>query len=273
MGAVLGDGRPFRLGRLGGPAPAIVASEVLDAPMGVMERRAVWQRVGVLPALTVVAGLFADLDLAAITDTRTVVEREFIAGRLGRLEAPLLLRMSQGRMIFSNVGLVSCLKEIIQYADERSDADLSVMDLTRCVLGVNQEMDSVDAAMMVRATSPDTVDIGALEADADQLSLDWIAQGLFDYTDTLETLACSVQEIWRSGWAPGTQQKVIDDLAASLPDETVELRFTTDESFDFVAFSHNGDSPALLTLTEILLPGRTVQRAVQLVEEGWVFGL
>ena len=63
-------GRSLDLGRYAGPPPLVIASEVLDVPMGTDQRQLIWRKVGVLPALTVVAGLFADLDLAAITDTR-----------------------------------------------------------------------------------------------------------------------------------------------------------------------------------------------------------
>jgi hypothetical protein len=191
--------------------------------MGIGARREVWQRVGVIPALTVVAGLFADLDLAAITDTRSAVERAFITGQVGDLQAPLLRQLSQGRAIFSNVGLVICIKEIVRFAVEDSEAELSALDLTRCVLGANQDNDQVDPVMMTRATNPAGVDIDALRADFHELSLDFVAQGLFDYTDTLETLASSVHETWRSGWAPGTQQKVIDDLGASPADLFAEV--------------------------------------------------
>lgn len=162
-----------------------------------------------------VAGLFADLDLAAITDTRSAVERAFITGQAGDLQASLLRHLSQGRSIFSNVGLITCIKEIVQFAIEDSEAELSALDLTRCVLGTNQDNDQVDPAMLARATNPAGVDIDALRADFHELSLDFVAQGLFDYTDTLETLACSAHETWRCGWAPATQQKIIDDLGAS----------------------------------------------------------
>ena len=118
--------------------------------MGIEARREVWERVGVIPALTVVAGLFADLDLNAITDTRSAVERAFITGRVGDLQAPLLRQMSRGRAVFSNVGLVTCIKEIVQFAVENSETELSALDLTRCVLGANQDNDQVDSAMMAR---------------------------------------------------------------------------------------------------------------------------
>jgi hypothetical protein len=69
--------------------------------------------------------------------------------------------------------------------------------------------------MMARAANPGGHDVAALKDDFLELALDFVAQGLFDDSDTLETLACSVEETWRRGWAPGTQQKVIDDLAAT----------------------------------------------------------
>ncbi len=50
-----------------------------------------------------------------------------------------------------------------------------------------------------------------------------MAQGLFDHSDTFETLACSVDETWRRGWAPGTQQKVIHDLGAGPTDVFAEI--------------------------------------------------
>jgi hypothetical protein len=159
--------------------------------------------------LTVVAGLFADLDLAAITDSRSEVERTFIGGAVGRLQSELLAQLNRGRAIFSNVGLVQCIKAIVEFADEYSEQELSVLDLTRCVLGVNQENDQVDVGMMARAANPDAHDATTLKADFLELAVDFVAQGLFDHVDTFETLACSVDPTWRCGWAPGTQQKVI----------------------------------------------------------------
>ena len=109
--------------------------------MGFDQRRSVWQQVGLLPALSVVAGLFADLDLAAIADGRSAVERSFIDGQVGVLQSRLVAQLDRGRTIFSNVGLVQCIKEIVEFADEHSEEELSILDLTRCVLGVNQEND------------------------------------------------------------------------------------------------------------------------------------
>lgn len=124
--------------------------------MGIDARREVWGRAGVIPALAVVAGLFADLDLAAITDTRSAVERAFITSQVGDLQAPLLRHLSQGRPIFSNLGLVTCIKEIVQFAVEDSEAELSAPDLTRCLLGTNQDNDQVDPAMLAAVIAATT---------------------------------------------------------------------------------------------------------------------
>jgi hypothetical protein len=91
MTAPSGGGHPFDLSRYAGPPSLLTASEVLDVPMAIDQRRSIWQQVGVLPALTVVAGLFADLDLAAITDSRSDVERTFIDGAVGALQSQLVL--------------------------------------------------------------------------------------------------------------------------------------------------------------------------------------
>lgn len=93
----------------------------------------------------------------------------------------------------------------MEFADEDSLQELSVLDLARCVLGVNGDNDRVDAGMMARAANPGAYDVAALKADLLELALDFVAQGLFDHNDTFETLACSVDETWRRGWAPGTQ--------------------------------------------------------------------
>jgi hypothetical protein len=216
-------GRSFDLGRYAGPPPLVIASEVLDVPMGTDQRQLIWRKVGVLPALTVVAGLFADLDLAAITDTRSDVERTFVNGAVGALQGPLEAQLSRGRAIFSNVALVQCIKEIVEFANENSEQELSVLDLTRCVLGMNQENDRVDAGMLARAAEPGNYDAATLKADFLELALDFVAQGLFDHSDTLETLACSVDETWRRGWAPGTEQKVIQDFGAGPADVFAEV--------------------------------------------------
>jgi hypothetical protein len=213
----------FDLGRFAGPPPLLVASEVLDARMGLDQRRSVWQQVGLLPALSVVAGLFADLDLAAIADGRSAVERSFIDGQVGVLQSRLVAQLDRGRMIFSNVGLVQCIKEIVEFADEHSEEELSVLDLTRCVLGVNQENDRVDAGLMERATTPGGNSVETMKADLLELAVDFVAQGLFDHSDTFETLACAVDETWRHGWAPGTKEKVIHDFGAGPADVFAEV--------------------------------------------------
>lgn len=71
--APVSGGQSFDFGRYTGPPPVVVASEVLDMPMGIDQRELVLRKVGVVPALTMVAGLFADVDLAAITDSRSDV--------------------------------------------------------------------------------------------------------------------------------------------------------------------------------------------------------
>ena len=223
MTAPSGDGQQFDLGRFAGPPTILVASEVLDVPMAVDQRQLIWRQVGVLPALTVVAGLLADLDLAAITDSRSDVERQFIVGAVGALQSPLMAQLSRGRAIFSNVGLVQCIKEIVESADEHSLQPLSVLDLTRCVLGVNQDNDQVDAGMLARAANPGDHDVATLKSDFQELALDFVAQGLFDHSDTFETLACSVDETWRRGWAPGTHQKVVHDFGAGPADVFAEV--------------------------------------------------
>jgi hypothetical protein len=68
-----------------------------------------------------------------------------------------------------------------------------------------------------------------------------------------------------------TQKKLM--LFIPVPADKVELRFTSTVPLDFIAFAHNGESPVLLTLTNILMPGREVVKHVQLVEEKWLFGL
>jgi hypothetical protein len=163
------------------------------------------------------------LDLAAITHTRSDVERTFIDGAVGALQSQLVAELNRGRTIFSNVGLVQCIKEIVEFADEYSEQELSVLDLTRCVLGANQDNDQVDAGMLDRAANPADHDVATLKADFLELALDFVAQGLFDHSDTLETLACSVDEIWRRGWAPRTQQKVVHDSAAGPADVFAEV--------------------------------------------------
>jgi hypothetical protein len=90
-----------------------------------------------------------------------------------------------------------------------------VLDLTGVRARHQPGHDQVDPGMMARAANPGGHDVAALKDDFLELALDFVAQGLFDDSDTLETLACSVEETWRRGWAPGTQQKVIDDLAAT----------------------------------------------------------
>jgi hypothetical protein len=57
-----------------------------------------------------------------------------------------------GRAIFSNLGL----KEIVQFAVEDSEAEQSAPDLTRCLLGSNQDNDQVDPAMLAAVIAATT---------------------------------------------------------------------------------------------------------------------
>ncbi len=55
-------------------------------------------------------------------------------------------------------------------------------------------------------------------------------------------------------------------LIVPMRERAIELRFTLKNAFASVAFSHDGDSPALFTLTQLDLPGRKTTKKVQLVE-------
>jgi hypothetical protein len=208
----------FDLGRFAGPAPLVVAKEVLSEPMGPEQRRQIWQTVGLRPALTVVAGLFADLDLAVITNQRSAVEMSFISGVDAGLRKSLEREIARGRAVFSNTGLVQSLKELLEFADEESLAELSASDLTRCVLGISQEQDSVDADLLARVLNPDKTTLQTMLSDYSEAALDWTAQHLFDYSDPFEIVAGDVDEIWRRGWSPRTDPAVVATLGGGPAD-------------------------------------------------------
>jgi hypothetical protein len=236
MSSVMIGGQPFDLGPFAAPRTSLAASEVLDDAMGLDSRREILRSVGLVPALTVVAGLFADLDLAVIGDHRSDVERSFIAGQVGALESDFQRHLAAGRTIFSNVGLVQCIKEIVEFADVGSEAEPSPLDLTRCVLGINEENDGrLDPELVARALNPQGHSVETLKADFLEIALDFVAQQLFDYSDPFETLACSVDETWRRGWAPGTKDSVIRDLGSGPADVFAEVMGA--ELDDFLALA------------------------------------
>ncbi|MUL78841.1 hypothetical protein [Mycolicibacterium sp. CBMA 226] len=215
----MSQNRPFDLGRFGMRPPSLTASEVLPCAMDTAARQDVWRCTGLLPALTMVAGLFADLDLAAINDSRSNVEHRFIAGHLGDAERVLVAGLRQGRTVFTHTGLVQCIKEIVLCADEGSDAELSAADLTRCVLGVNQEADErADPGLVVRAHNPELSDLETLRKDFLEMAVDHVAQELLDNIETFETLASGTHEMWREGWAPGIDPGVTRDLGSGAAD-------------------------------------------------------
>jgi hypothetical protein len=51
--------------------------------------------------------------------------------------------------------------------------------------------------LVARATHPHPNDVETLQADFQELALDFVARELFDYSDPFETLACTVDETWR----------------------------------------------------------------------------
>ena len=104
------------------------------------------QRVDAVPALAdSVAGLFADLDLAR--DHRTADSLP----NSGSLAPPsgaswrirCCSRISRGRAIFSNVGLVQCIKEIVEFGGEGFDWKYPHLVSPDAYLVSNQDNDSV----------------------------------------------------------------------------------------------------------------------------------
>ena len=68
--------------------------------------------------------------------------------------------------------------------------------------------------MLARAAEPGNYDAATLKADFLELALDFVAQGLFDHSDTLETLACSVEE---TGGVGGPQEPSKRSSTISVP--------------------------------------------------------
>jgi hypothetical protein len=198
--------------------PYITASHAGLSPLSLDDRCVIWGSVGAGPALTRVAGLFRALDLKMNPADRLSVDRSFIDPIEHQLKNRLLGMLEHGRPVFSNTGLLQCMKEIIEYADEYSSVKLSHDDLTRCVLSCQQEQDIVDDDMAARVVHPETTTPELFMHDFTEMAVEWVAQQLFDYLEPFEVLACSVHETWRSGWAPGTKSAVVRDLGSGPSD-------------------------------------------------------
>ena len=204
----------FDLGRLLQMKPTVTAQEVGLEPMTVEQRREAWSSIGTAPALAVISDLFAKLDLTAISGHRLSVEREFIANVDIELRGRLSVHLNQGRPIFANTSLVGCIREAVEFAAEDGQGALSEDALTRFVLSLTAENDTVDPEFAARIINPDLNEREQFMADFTEFAVDWIAQQLFDYSDPFETLACTVDETWRRGWAPGTKRKIVEDLGS-----------------------------------------------------------
>lgn len=74
-----------------------------------------------------------------------------------------------------------------------------------------------------------------IRADFLDVALDFVVQELFDYSDPFETLASSVDEMWRRGWAPGTKHRVVHDLGDGPADVFTEV--TGVDLDDFLALA------------------------------------
>ena len=189
-----------------------------DSPLSVEQRCAIWRAVGAGPALTLIAGLFRDFDLTTNAGDRLAVDRELVGAVDSPLKEQLLELLERGRPVFSNTGLLQCMKEVVEFADEHSTVPLSPDNLTRCVLSVQEEQDVVDPGIVLRALNPDTSNPEQFMQDFAELAVEWVAQQLFDYIEPFETLACSVHETWRCGWAPGTRKAAVRDLGSGPAD-------------------------------------------------------
>jgi len=58
-----------------------------------------------------------------------------------------------------------------------------------------------------------------------------------------------------------------------MAERKVELQFTTNDSFESVAFTHDASSPALFTLVHITLPNGESEKKSEIVEESAIVEL
>ncbi|OBJ26870.1 hypothetical protein [Mycobacterium colombiense] len=195
--------------------PTVTAQEVGMLPLTLEQRRELWSSIGAAPALAVISDLFAKLDLSAISGDRLTVERQFIANADDPLRERLIDHLDRQRPVFAHTSLVGCIREVVEFADEDGQDTLTADALTRLVLSITAENDAIDPEFAARVINPDPNDPERFMADFVDFAVHWIAQQLFDYCDPFETLACTVHETWRRGWAPGTKRRVIESLGSS----------------------------------------------------------
>lgn len=186
----------------------LVPSDLSMPNTSLDERRALWSNAGLSTTLRTVSHLFAELDLAVATGSRNKAEMEWTTDIPRPLRSHLRKALRKNLVMLSASTMLQATKEIIEFADEEAQADLPILDLVHCLLGINNDLN--DASPGAGTPVADIESVVTLQA---------IAQQSFNSPHTFETLASEVDQNWLQPWPTTTGAKVL----ASIGDEPHQI--------------------------------------------------
>lgn len=208
------------------PEPTlVVASEVFGHPFGLSSRREVWARCNRNQSIALVSKILAHLDYSMITNDWQVIEQAWGKGLPGDPGIKIRARLARGHTALSPFAMVQSIKEVILYADDTGGTDLSAIDFARCVLGINEQVDS-DAL-----GNPETwADIH------DNFTMFAVAETSALHFATIATLAADANDIWFSNWPATTDPGITSDIGSGPADMFLEATGISIEDFFSLGF-------------------------------------
>ncbi|WP_157184711.1 hypothetical protein [Nocardia niigatensis] len=179
----------------------IVASEIFGRSFRLADRREVWSSCNLKRTLGLVSRILAHLDYSMLTNGWQAFERKWAAGAPGQEGAEIRRRLAVGHYALAPFSMVQCVKEIVMYADPVGGGDLGSLDFIKCVLGINEQVDS-DAVS----------ESGAWPELRDEFTLFAIAETSGTHAATIATLCADAGDIWYRRWAPTTDPGLLVDI-------------------------------------------------------------
>ncbi|MCX2753893.1 MULTISPECIES: hypothetical protein [unclassified Gordonia (in: high G+C Gram-positive bacteria)] len=196
-------------------APRVVRIEDVPALsyLDIEARREFWGHVGLLPTLERLSRIFADLDLARMTNSDDDVVLAFlseVSEPAGAQTADLLAR---GNAVLHPMPLFLAIKEVIEWADVDGDTAPTSDELLAVFLSLSAE--AHDAAMPTEGAGLDQM--------LDEMTLTRLTQTALLHPEPLELLSASTEGIWYRGWSDRTSDKVKRNLADSPAAQWAEI--------------------------------------------------
>ncbi|MFC9840899.1 hypothetical protein ACFVKB_45165 [Rhodococcus sp. NPDC127530] len=184
------------------PNVAVATSSKLSARhLSIEERKAVWEKAGLQPTLTMLSTLFAQLDLAVSSRSRPQVEKRWAGGVPRPLRTDLLKALRKKQTILTVSTMLQCLKEVVEFASEDGQANVLPLDFAHCVLSINEDIVATTTRVCADGAGIDSTVV-----------MNSIAQHSLDYPYTFETLASEAAQNWLQPWPSTTGPKVVQSI-------------------------------------------------------------